>query len=513
MKKVLIVDDEILVRMGFRSILDWESCGFSVVGDAADGQEALNKIRQLQPDLVFTDLKMERMDGFELMKACAAEYPRIRFIVLSSYNDFDNVRKAMKCGAQDYVFKLDVKPEQLRKILSEIQWEDASGGEKPSSAREERRAALKLALEKSPLAKAEWKRLFPDFDWNSRFRCASIALDTEAGGSEARLMPQDQMPEVETVLSEAMEGQGALCPLSGSEVLLLWPAGDSEALLALQTAYGRAEDYVRRYLGRSTTAVISDEFPSMEALTEALEQNRQTLSCRYLLDAGRIHGYHPLTEPNRLPVPVDLRALEEALRRQEPKQVYEVCAAAFSQMGKHRGYPLPKLRIWMLEMLFSIKRSNPAISAWKSASGASLESMIQTFQKLGEMREAFLQALEESFRERTEKPLRPETEQIVRYAREHLNEEISVSRAAQLTQLSESYFAHIFKRDMGLSFIDWLNRERVEKACALLENTDLRVNEIAIRVGIDNANYFSVLFKKLTGSNPLEIRERKKAGL
>ena len=58
MKKVLIVDDEILVRMGFRSILDWESCGFSVVGDAADGREALNKIRQLQPDLVFTDLKM-----------------------------------------------------------------------------------------------------------------------------------------------------------------------------------------------------------------------------------------------------------------------------------------------------------------------------------------------------------------------------------------------------------------------------------------------------------------------
>ncbi len=218
MKKVLIVDDEILVRMGFRSILDWESCGFSVVGDAADGQEALNKIRQLQPDLVFTDLKMERMDGFELMKACAAEYPRIRFIVLSSYNDFDNVRKAMKCGAQDYVFKLDVKPEQLRKILSEIQWDDASGGEKPSSAREERRAALKLALEKSPLAKAEWKRLFPDFDWNSRFRCASIALDTEAGGSEARLMPQDQMPEVETVLSEAMEGQGELRKNAASEL-------------------------------------------------------------------------------------------------------------------------------------------------------------------------------------------------------------------------------------------------------------------------------------------------------
>ena len=102
MKKVLIVDDELLVRMGFRSILDWESCGFTVVGDAENGEEALEKIRLLQPDLVFTDLKMDRMDGLELMSACMREYPAVKFIVLSSYNDFENVRQAMRCGALDY---------------------------------------------------------------------------------------------------------------------------------------------------------------------------------------------------------------------------------------------------------------------------------------------------------------------------------------------------------------------------------------------------------------------------
>ena len=89
MKRVLIVDDELLVRMGFRSILDWESCGFTVVGDAENGEEALEKIRLLQPDLVFTDLKMDRMDGLELMSACMREYPAVKFIVLSSYNDFE----------------------------------------------------------------------------------------------------------------------------------------------------------------------------------------------------------------------------------------------------------------------------------------------------------------------------------------------------------------------------------------------------------------------------------------
>ena len=118
MKRVLIVDDELLVRMGFRSILDWESCGFTVVGDAENGEEALEKIRVLKPDLVFTDLKMDRMDGFELMNACMRDYPSVKFIVLSGYNDFENVRQAMRCGALDYVFKLDVTPEQLRKILS-----------------------------------------------------------------------------------------------------------------------------------------------------------------------------------------------------------------------------------------------------------------------------------------------------------------------------------------------------------------------------------------------------------
>lgn len=123
MRKVLIVDDEVLIRMGFRSIIDWEACGYTVAGDAANGAEALEKIRLLRPQLVFTDLMMTPMDGFELMKRCGENFPEVRFIVLSSYNDFDKVRQAMRLGALDYVFKLDVKPDQLRKVLAEIKWD------------------------------------------------------------------------------------------------------------------------------------------------------------------------------------------------------------------------------------------------------------------------------------------------------------------------------------------------------------------------------------------------------
>lgn len=119
MKRVMIVDDEVLVRLGIQSLIKWENHGYQIVCDASDGEEALQKIRQYQPDIVLTDLKMSPVDGFELISECREKYPHIQFIVLSSYNDFDNVRNAMKMGAFDYVFKLTVKPEELLKIMDE----------------------------------------------------------------------------------------------------------------------------------------------------------------------------------------------------------------------------------------------------------------------------------------------------------------------------------------------------------------------------------------------------------
>ena len=119
MKRVMIVDDEVLVRLGIQSLIKWENYGYQIVCDASDGEEALQKIRQYQPDIVLTDLKMSPVDGFELISRCREKHPHIQFVVLSSYNDFDNVRNAMKMGAFDYVFKLTVKPEELLKIMDE----------------------------------------------------------------------------------------------------------------------------------------------------------------------------------------------------------------------------------------------------------------------------------------------------------------------------------------------------------------------------------------------------------
>lgn len=516
MKRVLIVDDELLVRMGFRSILDWESCGFTVIGEAADGEEALQKIRMLKPDLVFTDLKMDRMDGFDLMKVCSKECPHVKFIVLSSYNDFENVRQAMRCGALDYVFKLDVKPDQLRRILLEIQWEESTAQTVSQSELRAMRASAARRAIVGEIAEKEIRKsfssLYPALCWDAPFRLITVAIDNyelREGNAHQRLS-QSVILEIESILEEVFADLAIICPLQADRALLILQGGSLLAMEQLQAAYARAEEYVKRYLSNSITAVMSNAHDSLAALPQAHLENEETLSYRYLLDHGRVHGYHPVEQKVELSSPVNFPALEEALRVRNHLRVTELCEAAFGQMGKRRGYPLKKLRVNLLDMLFAIKRGYPSVSSWVNENGHTLANMIQCSDRLSDVREAFMKALASCGEAQEGRTRRPEIEQVIRYVRSYPAEEMSVSRAAQMTQLSESYFSHIFKREMNMSFVDWLNRERIERAILLLQNSDKRINEVAALVGIDNANYFSILFKKLTGKTPKQVRDEAK---
>ena len=117
MKRIMIVDDELLVRVGLKSMLAWEEKGYSIVGEAVDGEDAVAKLGQYAPDILLTDLVMEPMNGLELIKHCAERHPEIKIVVLSNYNDFEKVKTAMKFGARDFLFKLATSSSELLAIL------------------------------------------------------------------------------------------------------------------------------------------------------------------------------------------------------------------------------------------------------------------------------------------------------------------------------------------------------------------------------------------------------------
>lgn len=105
MMKVVVVEDEALVRRGIVLAVDWAAVDCAVVGEAADGQEGLELIRQCKPELIVTDIKMPRMDGIEMVRQLRAEGNGAHVIILTAYSDFSYAQSAVKLGAVDYLLK------------------------------------------------------------------------------------------------------------------------------------------------------------------------------------------------------------------------------------------------------------------------------------------------------------------------------------------------------------------------------------------------------------------------
>jgi len=118
--KVLIVEDEILVRIGLKMSVDWERHGYQIVGEASDGIEALRLCESLKPDIVLTDIKMPKMNGLEFIKQLNDKYPDIKAVILSNYDEFSYAQEALNLGAVNYVLKVDVNPDELIEILNNI---------------------------------------------------------------------------------------------------------------------------------------------------------------------------------------------------------------------------------------------------------------------------------------------------------------------------------------------------------------------------------------------------------
>ncbi len=103
--KVLLVDDEIMIREGFKRLFDWESHGCEVIGEASDGMEALGQIDALLPDIVIMDINIPVMNGLKVIEVSRVKHPKIAYVIVSGYDDFAYCRKALRLQITDYILK------------------------------------------------------------------------------------------------------------------------------------------------------------------------------------------------------------------------------------------------------------------------------------------------------------------------------------------------------------------------------------------------------------------------
>ena len=126
MTKIFLVDDEPLVLIGMQGMLNWAELGYTVVGTARNGAEALKAIGETYPDIVVSDIRMPVMDGFTLAESCHKDGSALPvFIMLTSYEEFDYVKRSMRLGVVDYLVKIDLTAESLTAALDKARAADA----------------------------------------------------------------------------------------------------------------------------------------------------------------------------------------------------------------------------------------------------------------------------------------------------------------------------------------------------------------------------------------------------
>lgn len=124
LQKIVIIDDEMILRNGFKYLCDWESHGFTIAGEAANGIEGFHLVEQIRPEIVITDIVMPGMDGISLTAQIKEHFPDIHIIVLSSYDDFSYAKSVFKLGIADYLLKPELEASDLLHLLEKLSISD-----------------------------------------------------------------------------------------------------------------------------------------------------------------------------------------------------------------------------------------------------------------------------------------------------------------------------------------------------------------------------------------------------
>lgn len=535
MKKVMIVDDEVLVRIGIKSMTSWEQYGYTIVADASDGEEALKKIRQYEPHIILTDLKMQPMDGFDLIAKCAVDYPGIRFIVLSNYNDFENVRKAMKLGAYDYIFKLTIHLDELLKIMEEaskdLDEEKMNPRNKTSEVVYKNLDAIKNNLVKQALTKKDGfldgvQKGFEDIhlkiDFRRSFCAVTIRPDSlEIVRKRGNFMENDLfLFSMENIITEIL-GRGGRVEVfldPEQDFLVVMNQGESQSWLeffeTLKLKFSTLIKYIKQYYGIGVSGAVSRELCGIENLKLAVERNKRLMEEHFFRQTGELVTGLP-REFKAMVLPDEYRTapLEQLLINGDfhgMEEYMEKLLLFFEGKDFWRPEEIRKRLMKAYKKLnFGLSRYGIDVEGIRDENGANLEEAISGYARYADIQCAVRELLtlyRKEYQSMTGKPCRREITQVKSYVSEHLSEDLSIVRMGEVTGMSESRFSHVFKEETGISFMEYVSMVRMEKAKELLQNTDLRINEIAEQIGIANPNYFSAQYKKRTGQSPNEFR-------
>ncbi|PYI56373.1 response regulator [Paenibacillus flagellatus] len=535
MLKVMIVDDEALVRIGIKSCIEWEKYDMEFVGQAEDGVQALELIDAVRPDIVLTDILMPNMDGLELIGEIAARHPRVKTIVLSCHNEMDAVKKAMKLGAEDYILKLSMKPETILDILIKVKAEV----EKERLQQEEKlHFESVLRANKQVIKNGLYKKLMSGSISYDEFWKESSVMQVQPAFADYLVVhgtidnfydaPAKSRLRDSHLLSASfqnilMEGLSEFAKAEfaeldeGEYVMLLDGSAFAAANRSLLSDLLRKMNVsLERYLNITVTFAVAGKTDRLQEVPALYGKAKTTCMHRFYRGKACILFADSVPDFVDKEIVFDLeeeKRLEDYIRAGDGDGV-KSAVDRFFESGPSAGVYHPmRVKTAVLNVMYVFKKVlkpyEQQLPPLDGDSGRRWTDLVLEAETLTDIRHAVDEYVADSMQAvayAKGQAARPEIASIKRYVYENIDRNISLDDASKFSNMSRSYFSFLFKKEIGESFTHFVNRTKMEKAKDYIMIHNLKVYEAAEKVGIRDEAYFSKLFKKYIGVNPGKIK-------
>ncbi|WP_019912458.1 response regulator transcription factor [Paenibacillus sp. HW567] len=530
MYKVLIVDDEMIVRHAVKSLIRWEDSRFEYVGSAANGAAALEMVQRTEPDIVITDIKMSEMDGLELIKLLMKSSFSGEVLVLSNYNDFELVREALRCGAHDYMLKLTLKTENFMAALEEIA----------------QKLDQKHDHSKSPLLQeAGQKNTKSEVEEWLREMDSGVGTHGEQAGKEALLEVLAGHPALHAYafcihnLERSGLGQETARPqetlhqiaeglFPGNHGLYVVPAEPDRFLMLIvspipssDAGFPTAEELAQRIRGLSKSyynmeicIIYGNPVAAYDGIAGQIRLNKAADYLSFYSkhqDRGIFNG--AAAEQSEQDVEFKLLAnqFKISLRHSGGTEIdlWLESASVLIRASADLRIPPNSLKRAIIGGVWGIASSNIVSreAMWNESLWIQrIEAAPTDSQLMLIIQDMYDEVMNMIGRNAGQKYMRQEIRQANAYLEKHFSERVFISEVAAHVGFSEPYLCQVFKAETGSSILTRLNEIRMLKAYEMLSSGNYLIKQVAMEVGIPDPFYFNRLFKKRFGVAPKTVK-------
>lgn len=531
--RLILVDDEALVRRNIIEKIKWKDYGFEVVGQAENGSEALELVEAVKPDVVIADIEMPFINGLELSRVLRERFPMTKIVLLTGYDEFKYAQEAIKLNVLDYILK-PVSSKELVSLLNNLkeqldaeiaQIEDLKALKKyyedslPVLKANFFRSAVRGRLDEEEL-RARAKHLEVDLTGNL-YGIIVVSIDKSArsnrGSSQCdfELSKMAVQNAAERIVSRRYQGY----PFCYDDyVVVLCRTEKTEKTSFLRDLFRLSEEMkqtMEKYLMLQVVIGIGKLCREIGCLADAFDSALTALDYRsiagndkpiYISDMEpRIHQKIAFYEKNK-------QLLMTSFRLGLKSQLMDTLDLVFSEIP-HANASLKDYQIYLMEVLSSIV----AISRDLNISTGSIMNgnnnvfiELLSFDHIDEVKNWFKNIclnLMEQITVNRQKSCKIIVKAAEQYILENYSDcDLSMNGISNFLHISPSYFGYIFKNETGETFLNFLTKTRMEKAKALMGSTNMKNMEIAKNVGYNDQHYFSYSFKKYYGKSPKEYR-------